>query len=363
MIKETNTGKMKTRNLIWIVIPLTVIAYACNPKGQADNALSADQVSDQEKRIVVSTNVLGITKISRTIDYTATLEPFEEVHLAPASPGRISEIYVEEGDKVKKGQKLFAMDQTQLHQAEIQLSSLKTDLDRLSALLKTGDIAQQQYDQLKTQVELTESNVDFLKKNTVIYSPFGGTVTGKYFENGEMFGGAPNTTAGKAAIVTLMQLNPVKAIVNISEQYYPHVTEGMPAVVTTDVYDGKVYNGKVSLVHPVVNSMTRSFEVEITVPNAGEKLKPGMFVRVSMFLGEEEAYVVPSNVVLQQEGTNNRYVFTDRNGTARRQMVKVGKRFDEMVEISGEGLETGDMLVIQGQTKLSDGDKISVVNQ
>jgi len=171
-----------------------------------------------------------------------------------------------------------------------------------------------------------------------------------------------DTAAGKAAIVTLMQVNPVKAVVNISAQYIPLVHEGMDATIIADVYAEEEFKGKVSLVYPVVDPMTRSFKIEITVPNNNIKLKPGMFVRASMFLGEEETFVIPSNVVLQEEGTNNRYVYVNKNGIARRYKVLIGKRYDEMLEIISDDLGAGDMLVVDGQTKLTDGDKINVVN-
>jgi len=353
---------MKSIQFSTVLIILTAVFAGCNQQNQAGQPGMSETDPAEEKVVIVRTQALERSTIARTIDYSATLEAYEEVHLAPASPGRVESIYVEPADKVRKGQKLFAMDQTQLHQAEIQLSNLKTDLDRLATLLETGDVSQQQYDQLKVQVEVTESNVEFLRDNTVIYSPFAGIITGKYFENGEMYSGAPNTAAGKAAVVTVMQVNPVKAIVYISESYLPLVDEGMDATIMVDVFPDKEYKGKVSLVHPVINPMTRSFEVEITVPNSDIKLKPGMFVRVSMFLGEEEAFVVPSNIVLQQEGTNNRYVFLDRNGTAEMHMVDIGKRYDERLEIISDELQVGDMLVVNGQTKLTNGDKINVVN-
>ncbi|MCF8221651.1 MAG: efflux RND transporter periplasmic adaptor subunit [Bacteroidales bacterium] len=352
---------MEYRRILPLFAIITLIFAGC--KQQPGEGEADDAVNDQEtKEIVVRTKALDLSTIKRSIDYTATLEAFEEVNMAPASPGRINRIYAEEGNRVNKGQKLFLMDQTQLHQAEIQLGNLKTDLQRLATLLETGDIPRQQYDQMKTQVEVTESNVEFLRENTVIYAPFNGIITGKYFENGEMYSGAPNTPAGKAAVLTIMQLNPVKAIVNISEKYIPVIEEGMTASVKADVYRDREFSGKVSLVHPVVDPLTRSFEVEITVPNKERDLKPGMFVRVSMFLGEEEAYVVPSNVVLQQEGTNNRYVFINRNGVAIKQNVTLGKRFDEMVEIISDEISEGEMLVIDGQAKLTNGDKIKVVN-
>lgn len=361
MSYKTNINKMKPGTFLAIIAALILLAAGCQPQNKEGQAAGTETEQAEEKEFVVRTSPLKLETVKRTIDYTATLEAFEEVHLAPASPGRVEAVHVEAADRVSRGQKLFAMDQTQLHQAEIQLGNLKTDLNRLETLLETGDVAQQQYDQMKTQVEVTETNVEFLRENTVIYAPFNGVITGKYFENGEMYSGAPNTAAGKAAVVTLMQINPVKAIVNISERYLPQVEVGMEADIAVDVFPDREYSGKVSLVHPTVDAMTRSFEVEVTVPNNDMKLKPGMFVRVSLFLGEESAWVVPSNVVLQQEGTNNRFVFVDRNGTAVREMVKVGKRFDDMIEIISDDIQAGDMLVVDGQTKLTDGDKIKVV--
>ncbi|MGC9356213.1 MAG: efflux RND transporter periplasmic adaptor subunit, partial [Mariniphaga sp.] len=237
MSKILNTRNMKSIKLLPVILVLTAVITGCNQQNRAgQQALAETETAGSE--IVVRTKALELSSIARTIDYSASLEAFEEVHLAPASPGRINNIYVEPGDRVSKGQKLFVMDQTQLHQAEIQLENLKTDLQRISTLLETGDIPQQQYDQVKTQVEVTASNVEFLRENTVIFAPFPGVITGKYFENGEMYSGAPNTQAGKAAVVTLMQINPVKAVVYISEQYMPLLKKGMDAKIVADVYEG-----------------------------------------------------------------------------------------------------------------------------
>ena len=85
------------------------------------------------------------------------------------------------------------MDRTQLYQLKLQLSSLEKDLSRLDTLLKSGSAKQQQYDQMKTQYDVTKTNVDFMEQNTLLKAPFTGVVTGKYFENGEMYSGAPTT--------------------------------------------------------------------------------------------------------------------------------------------------------------------------
>jgi RND family efflux transporter MFP subunit len=281
--------------------------------------------------------------------------------MAPSTPGRIDKIYVEVGDKVNKGDNLFLMDRTQLYQLKLQLSSLTKDLSRLDTLLRSGSARQQQYDQLKTQYDVTKTNVDFMEENTLMKAPFVGIVTGKYFEDGEMYSGSPTTMTGRSAVVTVMQVNPLKLNVSISEQYYPLIKKGMKAAVTADVYKNEKFTGTVFRISPTINSGTRSFNVELELPNRNELLKPGMFVRVSMDLGEVETFVVPANTVLVQEGTNTRFVFVDRANTAERIEVIIGKRFDDQLEIISENLKEDDKLVTEGQARLVNGDKIEIV--
>jgi len=265
------------------------------------------------------------------------------------------------GDRVNKGDKLFLMDRTQLYQLELQLSSLSKDLNRMDTLLKTGSIKQQQYDQLKTQYDVTKTNVDFMTENSLLTSPFNAVVTGKYFENGEIYSGAPTTQSGRSAVVAVMQVNPLKVNVNISEQYYPLIKNGMKAEVNADVYKNEKFTGTVFRISPTINSATRSFNVEMELPNRNELLKPGMFVRVSMDLGEVETFVVPANTVLVQEGTNIRYVFIEKNNVAERIEVVLGKRFDDQLEIISTTIKEGDMLVTEGQARLINGDKVEIM--
>jgi membrane fusion protein (multidrug efflux system) len=150
--------------------------------------------------------------------------------------------------------------------------------------------------------------------------------------------------------------------VSISEQYYPLIKKGMRAVVTADVYKNEKFTATVFRIAPTISSATRSFNVELELPNRNDLLKPGMFVRVSMDLGEVETFVVPANTVLVQEGTNIRFVFIEKNNIAERIEVLLGKRFDDQIEIISENLKTGDKLVTEGQARLINGDKIEVVN-
>jgi membrane fusion protein (multidrug efflux system) len=339
----------------------SLVLSGCGSKSSTNTDPAATQPAKDVKTVIpVKVMEIAKTKIARTIDYTATVAAFEEVNMAPSTPGRIEKIFVETGDRIKKGDKLFLMDRTQLYQMKLQLSNLEKDLARFDTLLKSGSAKQQQVDQMKTQYDVTKTNVDFMEQNTLLKSPFDGVVTGKYFEDGEMYSGAPSSPSGKSAVVTVMQINPLKVVVNLSEQYYPLIHNGMKADLSADVYRNEKFTGIVYRISPTISPATRSFGVEIEVPNNSERLKPGMFVRVALDLGEVETFVVPANTILVQEGTNIRYVFVDDNGTARRIEVVPGKRFDDQIEIISDNLKEKDMLITQGQSRLVNGDKIEI---
>ncbi len=348
---------MKYIKTIPVILLAGLIMSACSSKNTSEKAAS---VTAEKAPSPVKVTTLGRTKIARTVEYTSTILPFEEVNVVPSSPGRIDRIYVEVGDRISKGDNLFLMDRTQLYQQKVQLASLEKDLARLDTLLRTGSVKQQQYDQLKTQYDITKTNVDFMETNTLLKAPFSGVVTGKYYEDGEMYSGSPTTTGGRAAVVTVMQVNPLKLNVGISEQYYPLVKKGMKAEIKADVFKDQTFTGTIFRIYPTINPSTRTFISELELQNRNEMLKPGMFVRVAFNLGEVETFVVPASTVLQQEGTNIRFVFIARDNTADRIEVVPGQRFDDMVEIVSSEIKVGDLLISDGQAKLINGDKIKI---
>jgi len=352
---------MKYLSSISVILISGLLLSGCSPKSTTSPDAALNAATVEKPAIPVKVETLAKTKIARTIDYTATVLPFEEVNMAPSTPGRIDKIYVEVGDKVNLNDKLFLMDRTQLYQLQLQLSSLVKDLSRLDTLLKSGSAKQQQYDQLKTQYDVTKTNVDFMEENTLMKAPFAGIVTGKYFENGEMYSGSPTTLTGRSAVVTVMQVNPLKVNVSLSEQYYPLIKKGMRAEITADVYENEKFTARIFRISPTINSGTRAFNVELELPNRNDLLKPGMFVRVSMDLGEVETFVVPANTVLIQEGTNTRYLFVAEAGVARRVDVVIGKRFDDRMELISENLKPGDEIITEGQARLIAGDKIEII--
>lgn len=349
---------MATKKQIMNAIPVLglLILTACS--GGEKKGITTDTELKKEKVRVME---LNYQTIARSVEYPATLKAYEEVHLAPASPGRIEAIYAQVGDRVRKGSALVQMDRTQLHQAEVQLRNIETDFKRLDTLSKVGSIALQQYDQLKTQYEIARSNVEFLRENNRLLAPFDGVISGRYYEPGELYSGAPNTQAGKAAVLSIVQIDRLKAIVPLSEKYFPLVKNSMEAKVKSDLYSDKDFTGRIFRIHPTIDPLNRNFNIEVLVDNREGLLRPGMFCRVSFDLDEEEAILLPSMAVLKLQGSNDRYLFVEKNGVARRVAVTVGKRYDDNIEVFSDELKPGDHIIVSGQARLLDGVNVEVV--
>ena len=178
------------------------------------------QVSQDAERVeVVSTMTLQEQEIARMITISTNLQGYLTQNVAPSLTGKIEHIYVEVGDRVKKGQMLVRMDQTQIQTSKIQLANLEVELGRLQALLETGSVSKQTYDQTKVAYDQLKQNISFLETNTYVKAPFSGVIAAKTYEDGELYAGQP--------ILVLTQVDKLKALVAVPEKYYPLVKAGM----------------------------------------------------------------------------------------------------------------------------------------
>jgi len=342
------------KNVVLLVLTLALLAGCSSKKEETKQ-------KEVIEAIPVKVQKLESQNIAKTLDYTATLQADEQVYYAPASAGRIGKIYVEVGDRIRKGQLLVEMDPTNLRQAEVQLKNLKTEYDRAVKLNETGSISKQAYDAAVTNYEVAKSNFDFLNENTKMLAPFDGIVTGKYFENGEVYTGAAVNGAAKPSIVAIEKINPLKAYVNLSEQYFLAVKKGTKVELKSNIFPDRVFEGVVDIVYPTIDPASRTFTVEVKIPNKDEALRPGMYGTINFFVGQTDALVVPAIAVLKLQGANNRYIFLNKDGKAKRVEVTLGRRFEDQVEIISDEIRPGDELIVVGQARLVDGSPLSVV--
>jgi len=343
---------------ICTLLTLSALMVSCGKSGKDTNNVKN---GDDSQVIEVTTEKVSKRQINRVLTYPATIQAFKENHLAPATAGRVERILVDIGDKVSAGQVVAELDRTSYYQAKIQFDKLAIDLQRMDSLLRVGAIARQQYDATKMQYDVAKANLEFLRDNTTLRSPIAGEVTGKYLNDGELFTMSPASGVGKPAIVSIMKLDRLKLLVGITSEYFSQIKLGMPVSITTDIYPGKEFKGKIGKIYPTVDEMTKNFTVEVYIDNPGRMLRPGMFAIASISLGICDAILVPAYVVQKQPGTAERFVFVNENGVARRRVIEPGEVFDDQLEIR-KGLAEGEDLITNGQTRLREGQKIRVVS-
>ncbi|MDR3338839.1 MAG: efflux RND transporter periplasmic adaptor subunit [Candidatus Symbiothrix sp.] len=339
---------MKTKNLVRLlpIIGLGIL-ISCGEK-------KTDASDSKTSKVKVNTTVAKFQPVDKIATYTATVKADVINQITPAMPGRIEKIYVEIGGKVHKDQLLVQMESSNLKQQNTQLANLEKDYERYSALLKEGGIAQQQVDQVKTQIDVLKTAIRNLQDNTQLKSPINGTVTARNYDNGDVFGQQP--------ILTVQHLNPLKAVINVTESYFTLVKKGMPVDITLDVYGNEVFTGKVTLIYPTIDAATHTFGVEVGINNNHLRVRPGMYARVSLNFGTGESIVIPDATVQRQPGANDKYVFTIENDIAKYHKVELGQHLGENYEILS-GLKPGDVVVTAGQTRLIDGTEVEIINQ
>lgn len=326
---------------------------------------SCDSKTKSTTTVAVQTSVL--TKVSpveqaevaETVDFTTTLLPFKKTFVTPQMSLRIDKILVEVGDHVKKDQLVATLDPNQFNQSNVQLKNAEQNLARMKSVYEAGGVSRSQIDELETSVTVLRETVANLERNIELRSPIEGVVTGRYNEAGDLFAMAGNADGG-IGVLQVMQINKLKAVVAISEKYYPQVYKGMKVKVTADVYPDKEFEGEVNIVYPAINSSTHTFNVEIIVPNAKEILRPGMFARTEFNMGNRLSLTVPDVAVQKQMGVADRYVYVIKDGVAERRVVTVGRQVGTRVELLS-GVSAGEEVAITALSKIKNGTSVEVV--
>ncbi len=337
-----------------ILIMITAMAAltACGSKEAKSQEATTNKV---EAGVLVKSATAELQKVALNETYTSEIKAYKENDITPAVAGlHISEIKVDVGDRVTKGQVLVVMDQTTLKQQEINLATTQDSYDRMKPVHEAGGVSDQQIIQLENQLNLQKEVVENLRKNSTLLSPITGIITARNFEAGDLFAQMP--------ILHVMQINQLKVMANISEQYYTQVKVGQEVNIEVDIFPGETFTGKVSRINPALDATTRTFGVEVTIPNAKERLRPGMYARTTFHLGDRESVLIPDTALQKQVGSSERYVYVIKNGVAEYRLVKDGRRVGDKIEIL-EGLSAGEVVATTSFTRLMSGKKVEIKNE
>lgn len=323
------------------------------------------KVEEKDEKPLVKVETVVSQSVDQIGNYTATTEADVVNNITTAMPNRIKAIYVDEGQKVSKGQRLVALDdvntdsyELQVANAEANLKNVEINYNRAVELYKIGGGTKQSVEQMELSLINAQNALasakralQNVKENTVLTSPISGVVTARNYDAGDMTGQLP--------ILTIAQVQPVKIVINVSESELAKVNNGMPAVVKFDTYGEEEFAGKVTMVAPTVDVATRTFGVEVTVANKDNRILPGMFARVELNLGTMEHVVVPDKAVVKQPGSGNYYVYVYKDGKVSYNQVQLGQRMGDKYELIS-GVESGSQVVVSGQSRLANGDAVEL---
>jgi len=335
---------MKTMKYLLPVCCLSLLT-ACSQKEE-----------QQEERIpLVSLQTVSIQPVAQTYNYTGTVKPFIENKITSATPLRINKILVDVGNFVKAGQVVARMDASQYDQQKAQLENLQVTYDRVKNLYEAGGISKQELDRAETALSIQKTTVAYMVQNAALRTPISGIVTQRNYDSGDMYPG------GGLPIIVVQQLNPVKVVINVTEELFPRLQKGMAVELSLDTYPDRIFDGKIYLIYPTIDPQTRTFAVEVTIPNKDLKVRPGMFGRVTISLGTMNHVVVPDRAVIKQQGSNERfvYVYNTADSTVTRQVLNLGRRLNDMYEVIS-GINENAQVVVSGHTRLVDGMKAEV---
>lgn len=373
---------------------------------------------ERESTVPVSTVVVRKYAIEQTLDLTGSVEAFRRVTVYSKVTGVIEKLLVERGMKVKKGDVIAVVEhetelaqrkellaaveaakvsvrqaeaaggvaQAALQQAEAQLENAVLEKTRAQNLYADNSIPKQKYDAViaqykialagrdlaaakvkAAQAALAQAKVGLKQAETALYrldtriadytirAPITGVVTARFVDEGAM-------DSPSLPIVEIMDTSILKVNCDVAQVDAAKVKEGQEVKIITDAYPGVEFEGKVAIVNPSLDSKTRTLPVEIHTtgkPVAGKgegvvSLKPGMFVKLSIKIGEKTTLAVPRDCLMRLPGTGVYYLFVVKEGKSEKRTVEVGVGRGNLVEIIS-GVTERDRVVIRGQVNLKSG--------
>ena len=324
-----------------IVGGVCVASMACQSKKSAETAVVV------EEKPKVTTEVVNLQDVEQQSTFTGNVEGFAVNNITPQQPRRIARLLVDVGDHVRAGQKLAEMENSALAQAKAQYENNKANFERADELYKFGGESKANWESMKTAYEVSKLTYENMLENTSLISPISGLVTARNYDVGDMVVASP--------IFVVQQINPVKIYINVSESLYSYIKKGMSVDVELDAIPEKKFEGKVSRITPLIDPQTRTFEVELTVANGKEEIKPGMYARATMSYGSRKNVVVPDRAVVKMMGSGDRFIYVLKaDGTVSYQKVELGRRMNDKFEVLS-GVADGDEVVVSGQSALKNG--------
>jgi len=346
--------------VVLIIVVIGAIAWVLNSNKKKNDAQTA-LVSQGSGAI--SVRIAPVKKQSVDLDFgvNGNFIPKQELNFLSENAGRVSKIYVEEGDRVTKGQVLAHIDaeiiNTDRETAQATLENAIKDEARYSSSFKTGGVTQQQLDQAK----LTTRNARLRLQSSArrvsdanIKAPINGIINKKYIEVGAF------VTAQGTQLFEIVDVSKLKLKVNVNESQVANLKIGDQAQIKSNVFPADNFSGKITFIAPKADG-TLNFPVEIEVENNHKNtIKAGMYgTAIFKFPSQAATITIPRGSFVGSVSSNQIFVLENGN-TAKIRKVIAGRTINDQVEII-DGLKEGETVIISGQINLIDGSAVAPI--
>jgi membrane fusion protein (multidrug efflux system) len=362
---------MLKRMLLMLVVVVVLLAGLGFAKYRQIQTAIAQGASFQPPPVAVTTVIAKRETWPSTLNVIGTAAAIQGVTVSADLPGIVDKVQFESGRAVHAGDVLVELDtrqeRAQLAQAESDRDLARITYAREQQLVKEGVVPQADYDNALAQQKTTEAKVGEIQATIArktIRAPFTGILGIRQVNLGQYL-------ASGQAIVPLQSLNPIYVNFGVPQQEAPRVQVGRALRVTSDDVPGVQFTGRVTAVDSVVDQTTRNIQVQATLVNPEDRLRPGMFVQVAVGVGSPRDVIsLPASAINYAPYGDSVYVVTDVKDPksdktyrgVRQQFVTVqGSRGDQVAVVSG--LNPGDEVVSSGGFKLRNGAAVLVNNK
>ncbi len=376
--------------ILQITAMLTILWGCASCTQNSDKGPNADQIPPA----AVAVTAIEVRDIEFRRSLAGTLESPARFEVAPKIDGQIRELTVDLADSVTNGQVVAKLDDQEYRQAVVQaeaetevaranLSAARSQLliaqremERLNTLQAGGVTTDAQIDEAKarllsrqageevalaqvTRAQATLEGARIRLSYTEIRADWNGTaerfVAARHINEG-------STISANTTLMTIVELNPMMAVVFIAETDYSLLKVGLPAFITTDAYPGGHFQGRIVRVAPMFDQLSRQARVEIEIDNPNQELKPGMFVIADLVLQRvEKAVTVPLAALTQRQDEQGVFLL-DESGTSVQWLpVQTGVRQGDTIQLIN-GPASGNVVVL-GQQLIDDGSKVYVPSE
>lgn len=353
-----------------------------------DQSKQTNNRNDDLVIVPVQTERVSTGCIQRKLTYLGDIEAESSARVYAKIPDRIVEFPVHNGDFVKKGTILAQVENSKLKQAvyqaeaalasaRSQVQNLELEYKRLKKLYEEKAVSESQYQQVQTQLDVAKNGIKQAEagykiareqlEDTIIRAPIDGYVSGRMLSVGDM-------AAGQLPLLTISRKDLLKINVDIIEKDLQRIKNGMNVNVFVDAIPGKVFNGSIARISPVVSPATRTGQVEILLKNPDNLLKPGMFSRLEIIVeSKDDVLIVNRNNVdvrtsrrldggtIRDAEIEQVYsVYVVKDSLALERTIQIGIESGMFYEVT-DGLELNDMIVSAGRTNLRDSTMVDVV--